>query len=88
MILNGQKNYQKFNKRFIKSYTENSDIGYFLEVDVDYPKKLFNLHKDLPFLPKWEKIDKCKKLTCSIEDKEKYLVHIRALNQALNHGFN
>ena len=23
---------------------------------------------------------------CSIEDKEKYVIHIRALKQALNHG--
>ena len=76
----------KFNERFIKSYNENSDIGYFLEVDVEYPKRLFNLHKDLPFLPKREKIDKCKKLIYSIEDKERYVVHIRALKQALNHG--
>ena len=76
----------KFNERFIKSYNENSDIGYFLEVDVEYPKRLFNLHKDLPFLRKREKIDKCKKLISSIEDKERYVVHIRALKQALNHG--
>ena len=34
-----------------KNYNESSDIGYFLEVDVDYPKKLFNLYKCLPFLP-------------------------------------
>ena len=41
----------RFNERFIKSYNENSNKGYFLEVDVEYPKKIFSLHKDLPFLP-------------------------------------
>ena len=76
----------RFNERFIKKYNENSDIGYFLEVDIDYPKELFNLHKDLPFLPERKKVNKVEKLICSIEDKEKYVIHIRALKQALNHG--
>ena len=76
----------RFNQRFIKNYNKNSDIGYFLEVDIDYPKELLNLHKDLPLLPERKKVNKCEKLICSIEDKQKYVVHIRALKQALNHG--
>ena len=60
----------RFNERFIKNYNENSDIGYFLEVDIDYPKELFNLHKDLPFLPERKKDNKCGKFICSIEDKK------------------
>ena len=80
------KKLSKFNERFVKSCNENSDKGYFLEVDVEYPKILFNSHKDLPFLPEREKIEKVEKLICSIVDKEEYVIHIRALMQALNHG--
>ena len=76
----------KFNEKFIKSYNENNDRRYFLEVDVEYPKDLFNSHKDLLFLPERRKIKKVEKLVCGIEDKEKYVVHIRVLKQALNLG--
>ena len=76
----------QFDEKFIKNYDENSDEGYILEVDVEYPKKLFNSHKDLPFLPDRKKLEKAEKLVCSIEDKEKYVIHIRALKQALSNG--
>ena len=47
---------------------------------------LFNLYIDLPLLAERKKIEKCNKLVCSIHDKENYVVHIRALKQALSHG--
>ena len=52
----------RINEEFIKNYTENSNKGYILEVNVKYPKKLHDSHSDLPFLPRRMKIDKCKKL--------------------------
>ena len=80
------KNFSKFNEIFTRNYDENSEKRYFLEVDVDYPKKLFDLYKDLPFLPERKKVNKVEKLICSIEDKEKYIMHIKVLKQALSHG--
>ena len=79
------KNLSKFNEDFMKKYDENSNTGYFLESVIEYPKTLFNSHKELPFLPERKKVEKVEKLICSIEDKEKYVIHIRPLKQALNH---
>ena len=76
----------KFNEAFIKNYDENSDKGYIFEVDVKYPEKIRMLHSDLAFLPERMKINKCTKLTCTIQNKENYVIHIRALKQAVNHG--
>ena len=75
----------QFKEDFIKNY-EDSNKGYFLETDVEYPKKLFSLHSDLPFLPERNKIKQCNQLVCNVHDKKNYAVHIRALKQALNHG--
>ena len=80
------KKLSKFDERFITNYDENSDKGYILEEDVEYPINVFDLHKDLPFLAETKKIEKCKKLVCNIQNKENYVAHIRALKQALNHG--
>ena len=48
----------QFNKSLIKSYNEDSGTGYFLEVDVQYANELHEIHDDLHFLPKREKIEK------------------------------
>ena len=74
-----------FTEDFIKGYNEESDIGYLLAVDIEYPKTLNKLHSDLPFLPVRMKISKCNKLVCNLNNKENYSVHILALKQALNH---
>ena len=61
-----KKKLSKFDKDFIKIYDESSNKGLFFEVDIDYPKELFNSHKDLPFLTERKKVEKVQKLTCSI----------------------
>ena len=76
----------KFDEKFIKNYDENGDKRYILEADVEYPKNILMLHSDLAFLPERMKINKRTKLFCTTQNKENYVVHIRTLKQALNHG--
>ena len=45
------KDSSKFNENFIRNFNEESDEGCFFEVDIQYPKKIHELHKDFPFLP-------------------------------------
>ena len=75
-----------FNEDFIKNYIEKNDQGYFLEVEVEYPEKLHELHNDLPFLPERKKIDNIEKLVTNLYDKNEHVIHIRNLKQALTHG--
>ena len=44
------KHVSKIDEDFIKNYNEDSDKGYILEVDTEYPKNFHDLHNDLPFL--------------------------------------
>ena len=43
-------------------------------------------YSDLPFLSERIEVNKCKKLICKLFNKKKYVAHINALKQALNHG--
>ena len=82
------KDTSQFNEDFIKNYNEESDEGYFLEVDIQYPEKLHELHNDVPFLPERKKIKKVKKLVTNLYDKNECLIHVRKLKQLLNDGIN
>ena len=50
------KDTSQFNEDFMKNYNEESNKGYFLKVDVQYLKKLNDLHNDLPYLSERMKI--------------------------------
>ena len=63
------KNTSQFNEDFMKNYNEESDKGYFFEVDVQYLQKLNNLHNDLTFLPERVKIEKVEKVVANLHDK-------------------
>ena len=81
LLLNGfkwRKNTSKFNENFIKYYDENSDIGYIIEADVEYSKRLHDLHNDLPFLPERKRIKNATSLYVIYMIK-KLIAHIRTL---------
>ena len=52
----------QFNEDLKKSYNDESNKGYFLEIDEQHPEKLHELHNDLPFLSENMKIEKFEKL--------------------------
>ena len=74
-----------YTEDLIKNFNINSKYGVVLEVDIEYPKELHNLQRDLPFLCERVKFKK-NKLVTILNNKSKYVIHISALKQALNHG--
>ena len=76
----------EFTSEKIGRLAKRGSKGYLLEVDVKYPEGLHNLHNDLPFMCEKMVIKKVEKLVLDLYDKKKYVIHIRALDQALKHG--
>jgi hypothetical protein len=67
---------------------DDADVGYILEVDVDYPEELHDLHADLSllaehFIPPGSTQTK---LCTTLKHKKNYVVHYVALKQALELG--
>ena len=60
------KETSQFSDGFIKSYSDESDEGDFLEGDVQHPKNVHTFHIDLPFLPErmniWKMLKTCSQL--------------------------
>jgi len=72
----------------LDDFNETSPIGRIYEVDISYPKELYNLHNDLLFLPQngIPKGSKVQKLIATLEPKKNYLIHYRNLQQAIQNG--
>lgn len=64
------------------------EIGYILDVDIDYPDTLHNEHNDFPLLPETMKppVSKTKKLLTTFPNKRNYVIHYRNLKQVLAFG--
>ncbi|CAH1106971.1 unnamed protein product [Psylliodes chrysocephalus] len=67
---------------------DDSEDGYILQVDLEFPRKLHDLHKDFPFTAEHRKPpgSKLNKLMTTIHDKSGYTIHYHNLKQALANG--
>ena len=75
------KNGEDFTPEKIDKLVKKDKRGYLLEADVKHPKGLHKNHNELPYLVKREE-----KLVPNLKRKKGYVVHIKALDQALKHG--
>ena len=57
-----------------------------LEVDLEYPKELHDLHNDYPLAPEQIEVNKTKKLIPNLWNKKNYIIHYENLKQCLNLG--
>ena len=70
----------------ISELANHSEKGYLLEVDVAYSRELHDYHNDLLFMCERMVIGRVEKLVPNLYYKKRYVIHIRALDQALKHG--
>jgi hypothetical protein len=85
--VNGFQYVEFLTEEFIKSYDyETNNKGYVLEVNIDYPAELHNSDNDYPLASENMVINKIRKLTPNLNNKENYVVHIANLQYYLSMG--
>ena len=68
------------------SLSDESEKGYILEVDLEYPKELHDEHNDLPLAAESIKVSNVHKLIPNLMNKTKYVIHYRNLKQCIKYG--
>ena len=70
----------------LENWKSNSKKGYIIEVDLEYPKELHDLHNSYPLAPEKIKFDKINKLIPNLYDKKNYICHIKNLQLYVDLG--
>ena len=66
--------------------TNRGKKGYVFEVDLEYPKKLWETHNDYPLAPEKMNVNGVEKLISHFKPRKNYVVHYRNLRQYLEMG--
>ena len=86
LLPTGGFRWAKVKSEEISRLAKRKSKGYLLEVDVKYLKELHDSHNDLPFMCEKLNISGIEKLVPNLYNKSKYVIHIRAQDQALKDG--
>ncbi|XP_031355217.1 uncharacterized protein LOC116179559 [Photinus pyralis] len=72
----------------ILNHPDDSDVGYIVDCDLEYPLECHRLHSDLPLAPEHlvPNNSKLKKLMLTLYPKHNYVVHYRNLKMYVQHG--
>ena len=74
--------------KWMNKYELNNLENYscILEVDLEYPNELHDLHNDYPLAPEQIEVNNVEKLIPNLRDKERYVLHYKKLKQYLDLG--
>ena len=70
----------------IEAWMEHPFTPCILEVDLDYPEHLHDLHSDYPLAPERLKVNGVEKLIRNLGKKTKYVIHYKSLKQYIKLG--
>ena len=81
-------NFQWLSEYDIRTYTEYPERIQFctLEVDLEYPKELHDLHNDYSLAPETVAVNDTKKLIPHLGSRKNYVLHHKTLHQCLKYG--